>query len=452
MHELIDKGFDFLNKLVWGPATLFLFLFVGVFVSCKLRFFQVRFFGLMLRETIGKVFKKDQKKNGISPFQAVSTALAGTIGTGSITGVAMAIRAGGPGVIFWMWCFSFLGMAIKFSEIFLSLRYREMMQNEEYIGGPMYYIQKGLGSRLLATAFSLLAFLCSFGIGNITQSNAISSVFENTLGFKREFLGIALVLLVALIIIGGIKRICNVNQYLVPFMTLLYIFAAVTVLMMNYQSLPSIFTLIFHSAFSFRSVSFGAVGYGFFKGVQYGISRSIFSNEAGLGSAPIAHAVSKEKDPIKQGLWGIFEVFFTTLVICTLSGLVILTSDSWYLESVSGAEIVIESFHQSLPSIGSFVVGMTTVFFAFSSIIGWSYYGEVCILYLFKNYKKAAIIFRVIYIIFVFIGAVMKADLVWNISECLNGLMAIPNLIAVLLLSGEVSKKCKEFQKKHKKC
>ncbi len=450
---MITDCFLFLNKIVWGPATLFLFAFVGIFITFRLDFFQFRNFFYMMRETIGQVFKKNREKSDeISPVEAVSTALAGTIGTGSITGIAMAIRAGGPGVLFWMWFFSFFGMAIKFTEIFLSLKFREKNKDGKMIGGPMFYMEKGLKSKFLAMLFAIFALFCSFGIGNITQSNAISSVFENFYGTSSSISGLVLMVLISFIVFGGIKRICKVNRYLVPFMTLLYIFTAVIVLFLRFENLPRTLELIFRSAFSFNAASFGAVGYGFIKGVHFGISRSIFSNEAGLGSAPIAHAVSEEKDPVKQGLWGIFEVAFTTLVICSLSGFVILTSKDWNTATLTGSEVLISAFDSAIPVFGRCVVGMTTVFFAFSSILGWAYYGEVCILYLFKNKKIFSSVFRVIYIIFVFLGSVFDMESVWIISETLNGLMALPNLIAVLLLSDIAQKECKEFRKKIKKC
>lgn len=450
---MITDLFLHLNKLVWGPGTLFLFAFVGIYITLKLDFFQFHSFPFVLRETIGKVFKKkDIRGDDISPVEAVSTALAGTVGTGSITGMAMAIRAGGPGVLFWMWIFSFFGMAIKFCEIFLSIKFREKEKDGKLIGGPMYYIEKGLKSKFLAAVFASFALLCSFGIGNITQSNAITSVFANGFKIDSNISGILLSFIILIIIFGGIKRICKVNTVLVPVMTSIYIITAIIILIVRFENLPKTMNLIIDSAFSLRSTSYGILGYGFLKGIHFGISRSIFSNEAGLGSAPIAHAVSGEKDPVKQGLWGIFEVAFTTLVICTLSGLVILTSDFWKSSSFSGSEIIISSFHSGIPIFGGVVVGITTVFFAFSSILGWAYYGEVCILYLFRKRKGFVSAFRVVYIVFVFLAAVFDMEVVWSVSETLNGLMAIPNLIAVLLLTGKFSQECKEFIKKSKKC
>ncbi len=450
--DLLQKVLATLNRIVWGPGSLVFVVLVGIFMTVKLNFFQFSNFFLMLRETIGKIFIKEKREhstNSISPVQAVSTALAGTIGTGSITGIAMAIKAGGPGVIFWMCAFSFLGMAVKFSEIVLSLKFREKDEKGQWIGGPMYYIKNGLKFRPLAILFSVFALLCCFGIGNITQSNAISKVIKSTLNFSELFCGVVLMVLVALIIWGGVKRIGKVNEYLVPIMTILYISTSLVILILRFEKVPEAIRLIFSGAFSIKAASGGALGFGFYKAVQYGISRSIFSNEAGLGSAPIAHAASSEKNPVKQGLWGMFEVFFSTVVICTLSGLVILTSSAWNCQGLSGAEVVINAFDSAIPVLGRWVVFIVTIFFAFSSILGWAYYGEVCISYLVKKRRKSLFCFRIIYIIFVFLGAAAEMDLVWNFSETMNGFMMLPNLISVICLSGVVKKEC-DFYKKER--
>ena len=441
-----------LNKIVWGPWTLLLYALVGVFLTIRLRFFQFANFGLVFRETLGRLFEKSGGKDGnVTPIQAVSTALAGTIGTGSIIGIAMAIRSGGPGVLFWMWIFSFFGMAIKFSEIVLSLEFREKNSAGNWIGGPMYYIKNGLKNNFFAISFSLFSLLCCFGIGNIIQSNAIANVMKTSVDLSPKLTGFILTLLLSVVILGGIQSVGKVNQYLVPLMTLAYIFASIFIIILRIDLLPQAIKNIFLSAFSFRSVSFGCVGYGLFKGIHFGISRSIFSNEAGLGSGPIAHAASMEKNPLKQGLWGIFEVFFTTMVVCTLTGLVVLTSDGWYLDNVSGFEIVISAFDSTLPILGRIVVYITTGFFALSSILGWSYYGEVCVCFLLKNKKSYVYFYRVIYLIFIFLGSFLNTELIWTSSEVLNGLMAIPNLIALILLSENVTNLCFGMKKSREK-
>ncbi|MBR5295813.1 MAG: sodium:alanine symporter family protein, partial [Clostridia bacterium] len=382
--QWIENFFNTLNRIVWGPWTLFLFVLVGIFLTIRLRFFQFRKFGFALSETAGKIFaKKSESGKDITPIQAVSTALAGTIGTGSIVGVAMAIRSGGPGVIFWMWIFSFFGMAMKFSEIVLSLSFREKNEGGKWIGGPMYYMKNGLKSNFLAVLFSFFALFCCFGIGNIIQSNAVANMLKSNLNVPVKLSGFVLTIVLSVVILGGIQSIGRVNQFLVPLMTITYILTSLLILTLRSDFLLDAVLKIFQSAFSFRSATVGLLGYGFFKGVHFGISRSIFSNEAGLGSGPIAHAASAESNPVKQGYWGIFEVFFTTMIVCTLTALVLLTSDAWYIEDALAFQIVISAFDGAIPIFGRFVVCITTVFFALSSILGWAYYGEVCVCFLF---------------------------------------------------------------------
>ena len=435
--ELITKINAEINGIVWGPIMLTLLIGVGLFITVKTGFLQFKKFGYMLKNTILGLGSKDQRSKdnaGVSPFQAVATAMAGTIGTGSIAGLSTAIVSGGPGAVFWMWISALLGMVTKYSEIVLSIHYREKNKKGEWVGGPMYYIQNGLKLRWLAVLFAVFAMIACLGTGNATQSNSIAVALESTIGVKTWITGLVLTAIAAAVILGGMRRIAYVNEKLVPIMAIFYVAASLVALVINADKIPGAFALIFKEAFNFRAAAGGAAGYGIVLAMHYGFSRGVFSNEAGLGSAPIAHAASSVKDPVKQGLWGMFEVFFTTIVICTLSALIILTSGIWELKALSGSALSIASFNSILPGVGGVVITLSTVFFALSTILGWAYYGEVCIGYLTKNSKVSVIVYRCIYVLFVFVGAVGNLDLIWSISETMNGLMAIPNLIGIVCL------------------
>ena len=435
--ELITKINAEINGIVWGPIMLTLLIGVGLFITVKTGFLQFKKFGYMLKNTILGLGSKDQRSKdnaGVSPFQAVATAMAGTIGTGSIAGLATAIVSGGPGAVFWMWISALLGMVTKYSEIVLSIHYREKNKKGEWVGGPMYYIQNGLKLRWLAVLFAVFAMIACLGTGNATQSNSIAVALESTIGVKTWITGLVLTAIAAAVILGGMRRIASVNEKLVPIMAIFYVAASLVALVINADKIPGAFALIFKEAFNFRAAAGGAAGYGIVLAMHYGFSRGVFSNEAGLGSAPIAHAASSVKDPVKQGLWGMFEVFFTTIVICTLSAVIILTSGIWELKALSGSALSIASFNSILPGVGGVVITLSTVFFALSTILGWAYYGEVCIGYLTKNSKVSVIVYRCIYVLFVFVGAVGNLDLIWSISETMNGLMAIPNLIGIVCL------------------
>ena len=435
--EFITKINDVINGIVWGPIMLTLLICVGLFMTVKTRFLQFKKFGYMMKNTILGLGSKDQRSKdnaGVSPFQAVATAMAGTIGTGSIAGLATAIVSGGPGAVFWMWISALLGMVTKYSEIVLSIHYREKNKKGEWVGGPMYYIKNGLKLRWLAVIFAVFAMIACLGTGNATQSNSIAVALESTIGIKAWISGLVLTGIAAAVILGGMRRIASVNEKLVPFMAIFYVMASLIALIINADKIPSAFALIFKEAFNFKAAAGGAAGYGIVLAMHYGFSRGVFSNEAGLGSAPIAHAASSVKDPVKQGLWGMFEVFFTTIIICTFSALIILTTGIWEQGTLSGSALSIASFNSILPGIGGVVITLATVFFALSTILGWAYYGEVCIGYLSKNSKLAIMIYRCVYVLFVFIGAVGNLDLIWSISETMNGLMAIPNLIGIVCL------------------
>ena len=436
---------------VLDTSMLVLLLCAGLFLTVASRFLQFRKFGYATKNTIGSVFSKNShEKNdaGVSPFQAVATAMAGTIGTGSISGIATAIMAGGPGAVFWMWISALLGMVTKYSEIVLSLYYREKNEKGQWVGGPMYYIKNGLGLKWLASIFAVFAMVACLGTGNATQSNSIAVALDSTLGIAPWITGVVLVVIVAAVILGGVKRIASVNEKMVPFMAMFFVVCALAALIMNIKAVPAAFALILKEAFNFKAAAGGAVGYGVMKAMQSGFSRGVFSNEAGLGSAPIAHAASTTKDPVKQGLWGMFEVFFTTIIICTVSALIILTS-GLYGGELDGAALCISAFNSIIPGVGGIIVTISTVFFALSTILGWAYYGEVSVSYLFKKSKHCVTVYRLVYVAFVLIGAVLELGIVWDVSVMMNTLMAIPNLIGVIGLYKVVLKLTKEhFSKK----
>lgn len=437
-----------INGVVWGPIMLTLLIGTGLFLSIKTNFLQFRKFGYMLKNTVLGLFSKNQHEkdsSGVSPFQAVATAMAGTIGTGSIAGIATAIVSGGPGAVFWMWISALLGMVTKYSEIILSLKYREKNKEGRWVGGPMYYIKNGIKVKWLAGIFAIFAMCACLGTGNATQSNSIAVALDSTLGIKPWITGLVLTVIAAAVILGGVKRIASVNEKLVPFMAVFYFACAVVALIVNMEKVPAAFSLIFREAFNFRAAAGGAAGYGIMLAMHYGFSKGVFSNEAGLGSAPIAHAASSTKEPVKQGLWGMFEVFFTTIIICTLSALIILTTGIWEGGSLSGSALSIASFNTILPGVGGIIVTLATIFFALSTILGWAYYGEVSMEFLSGNSKKAVLIYRCIYVVFVFLGTVGSLDLIWSISETMNGLMAIPNLIAIITLSKIIKSTTKEY-------
>jgi len=459
MSELIHalrEVLDAVKGVIWGPLLLPLLIGGGLFLTIRMGGAQFRRFGFAMKKTVGSLFKKDQHhkdESGVSPFQAVATALAGTIGTGSIAGIATAITAGGPGAVFWMWVSALLGMITKYSEIVLSLSFREKNKNGEWVGGPMYYLRHGLKwkkfGKVLAALFSVFAMAACLGTGNAVQSNSIADSLSKTAGINPLITGIVLTLIVAVVILGGVRRIASVNEKLVPFMALFYVICALVALGCNFRAIPHAFALIFKEAFRFEAAVGGVAGYGIMKAITNGFSKGVFSNEAGLGSAPIAHAASSAKHPVDQGLWGMFEVFFTTIIICTISALIILTTgvyaDPVASAGLDGAALSIASFNTILPGVGNIVVTLATIFFALSTILGWAYYGEVSARYLIKNQKVATIGYRLIYVVMVFVGAVSSLDAIWMVSEIMNGLMAIPNLIGLVCLSGVVVHITKDY-------
>ncbi len=439
-----------INDIVWGPPMLVLLVGTGIFLTLATGFFQVTHMGKVWRSTLGSLFSgKNARKEGdknITPFQAVTTALAATVGTGNVAGVATAIVSGGPGAVFWMWFSAFFGMITKYAEVVLALQYREKDKNGLHYGGPMYYIEKGLRAKWLAVLFALFAVIASFGIGNMLQANSIASSMEATFQVNPMITGIAIMLITAMVIVGGISSIAKVTEKLIPFMAVFYVVGAVVAIVWNLPAIPSTFSLIFKEAFSMRAVGGGIMGYVVTQAMRYGFARGVFSNEAGLGSAPIAHAASSSNNPVKQGMWGIFEVFVDTIVMCSLTALVILTSGLLPGVELSGAPLTSAAFSQHFGSLGGVFVTLSIIFFALSTILGWSYYGERCVAYLFgENNRIASFIYKAVFLFMIIIGSVGGLELLWDIADTLNGMMAIPNLIALLALSPVVLRLTKRF-------
>ena len=457
MLQFIETVNSAVNNFIWGVPAMVCIFGVGLYLSLRTRFLQIRKFPYAIKTTIGRMFRKKNASDGaLTPFQAVCTALAATVGTGNIAGVAGAIAIGGSGAIFWMWISAILGMCTKFSEVTLAVHFRETNARGELIGGPMYYIKNGLGKnwRWLAALFSLFGVLTVFGTGNATQVNTITTAInsallnyhlinEDAVSTSNLIIGIIIAILVATVLLGGVKRIGRVTEKLVPFMALIYIVLSLGVILLNLNRVPSVFASIVEGAFSPASVTGGVVG-SFFLSMKKGVSRGIFSNEAGLGTGSIAHACADTKKPVKQGFFGIFEVFTDTIVICTLTALVILCSGTpvGYGEA-AGAELTISGFTSTYGNWVSIFTAIALCCFAFSTIIGWGLYGARCIEYLLK--EKSIKPFMVAYSLVAIIGATADLGLMWSIAETFNGLMAIPNLIALFLLSGTVARLVKQY-------
>lgn len=436
-----------INGIVWGPPMLFLIVGTGIYLTFRTNFFSILKLGYVLKNTFLKMFSKDTQGEGeITPFQAVATALAATVGTGNVAGVATAIALGGPGAVFWMWVSALFGMTTKFGEVVLAIKYREKTDDGRFVGGPMYYIQNGLKWKWLAVIFSIFGALAAFGIGNMVQSNSVAASLQESFSIPPLATGIVLAVLTALVILGGIKRIGAVTEKLVPFMAAIYILGAIFIIILNGSHIPEAFGLIFKYAFTPAAASGGFVGATIATAMRRGISRGVFSNEAGLGSAPIAHAAATTDHPVRQGLWGVFEVFMDTIVICTLTALAIMVSGLWN-SGVTGAALTTQAFNEAIPG-GGYIVSIGIMLFAFSTILGWSYYGERCAEYLLG--KKAILPYRIIWIPMVVVGSIGGLEFLWDLSDTLNGLMAIPNLIGVLALSGTVIALTKEYFAKEK--
>ena len=372
-----------IGDIVWGWPMLILLVGTGIVLTFRLKFIQIREFVYIIKSTLFKMFSKSSDGHGeVTAFQAVATALAATVGTGNIAGVALAIAIGGPGAIFWMWLSAFFGMATKFSEVVLAIVYREKNKDGSISGGPMYYIKNGIKMPWLAKLFAMFGMLATLGTGNMTQSNAVASVLDQTFGINKLFVGCVLAILAGIVIIGGIKRIGVVTEKLVPFMAAFYIIGAIVIIAKNIGAVPGAFALIFGSAFSTQAMTGGFAGASVKLMMKMGISRGVFTNEAGLGTAPIAHAAATTDHPVRQGMWGIFEVLMDTLIICTMTALVIIVTGQWN-SGLQGAVLTTTAFETGFKG-GSFVVAFGLTFFAFSTILGWAYYGERCMEFL-KN-------------------------------------------------------------------
>ena len=467
MLDMITKINAALNGIVWGWPALILLAFVGVLTTCITKCFQISHFGHWVKNTIGAIFKDSKvtshtSDRSISQFQSLCTALAATVGTGNIVGVAGAILVGGPGAVFWMWLIAFFGMMTNYSENVLGIYYRRKNEQGEWCGGAMYYLRDGLGAKkgckrigaILAAAFSVFCFLASFGIGNMTQVNSISGNMEAVFGVPTWVSGIVLLILCGLVIVGGLKRIATVTEKIVPFMVLVYMVGTIAILVMNIKMVPAVFTAIFEGAFALKAAGGGIVGYGMKLAIEQGMKRGVFSNEAGLGSSVMVHSNSNVKEPVRQGMWGIFEVFADTMIVCTLTAFVVLSSGLVDLETgvavaeysgvaLTKANVVSTVFTMYFGKLGGAFVAIAIMLFAYSTVLGWSHYGSKACEYLFGT--KSTMVYRVIFVIATFGGAVMGENLAWDIADTLNGMMMIPNLIGVIVLSPIVYRITKNY-------
>jgi AGCS family alanine or glycine:cation symporter len=442
MLDALARANTWLNGFVWGWPMIILLVGTGLLLTVLTGGIQFRRLGTALREVLGKLRTKGTGEGNVTPFQAVATALASTVGVGNIAGVATAITLGGPGALFWLWISGILGMATKFSEIVVALHYREPDARGIMRGGAMYTLRKR-GLPWLGTIFALLTALAAFGIGNMVQANSVAASLQETFGASRPIVGAVLVLVAGAVILGGIKRIAAFAELLVPFMAVVYIVGGLFVVVRFGSGIPDAMRLVFDGAFSGTAAAGGFAGSTIMLAMRYGIARGLFSNEAGLGSAPLVHATANTDHPVRQGLYGVFEVFVDTLLICTTTGLVILLTGAW-TEGPTGAALSVRAFEIGLPGTwGDIVVTTGLVLFAFSTLIGWSYYGETGAVYLLGT--KAAMPYRFLWLVFIYLGAVGSLHLVWDIADTLNGLMAVPNLVSVLISIPLIRRLQREF-------
>lgn len=449
--DIITRVNDVVNGFVWGVPAMVCIVGVGLWLSFGTRFLQIRKFGYAMRSILGRMFSKEKAGDGaVTPFQAVCTALAGTVGTGNIAGVAGAIAIGGPGAVFWMWCSALLGMCTKFAEVTLAVHYREKNAHGDWVGGPMYYIKNGLSKNwhFLATFYAILGILTVFGTGNATQVNTIVSAIDSalinmgvisgdSLGGLNLGIGVVIAVLVAIVLVGGVKRIGSVAEKLVPLMAVLYIILGLGVIGLNLDRVPGVFSDIFVGAFSPAGITGGVIG-SMFVAMKRGVSRGIFSNEAGLGTGSIAHAAADVDDPVKQGYFGVFEVFVDTIVICTLTALIVLIGAEGNITYgvAAGAELTIAGFTNVYGGWVSVITAVAMCCFAFSTILGWGLYGTRCIEFLVGS--KINKPFMIVYALVAIVGATIDLGLLWGIADTFNGMMVIPNLIGIFLLSGTV--------------
>lgn len=445
--ENLHKIMETLSGWVWGPYMLVLIVGTGVFLTFRLLFWQFRMLPLAFKQVFGKHEHAKSHDGDISHFASLMTALSATIGTGNIAGVATACVLGGPGAVFWMWMTALFGMATKYGEGVLAVKYRIKNEKGQMSGGPMYYIERGLKWKWLAIIFAFFGTVASFGIGSSVQSNTVALAVENSLGVETWITGVVITVFSALVILGGISSISKASSVIVPIMAILYVTGGLIIILNNLHLVVPAFELIFRDAFTGEAVAGGAIG----AVIRYGVARGVFSNEAGMGSAPIAAAAAKTDHPARQGLVSMTGTFIDTIIVCSITGIVlvmgfIMAGNSF--GGATGAVLTTQVFDQLLPGFGGWVVTFGIIFFAYSTILGWSYYGEKCCTYLFG--EKYVLIYRLIYIASVFIGTIATLDLVWLFADTFNGLMAVPNLIALLLLSGVIAKESKDFIAKRK--
>jgi len=440
--EILSDAIGYVNGLVWGPPMLVLILGTGLFLTAGLRFMPLRRLGYGCRMLWRG--RHEMGKGDITPFNALMTSLSATIGTGNIAGVGTAIAIGGPGALFWMWMTALVGMATKYAEAVLAVRYREVDENNNHVGGPMYYIRNGLGHKWLwlATLFAIFGALAGFGIGNTVQANSVADALATKFGVPELWTGLVMAALVGLVLIGGIRWIARVAGKLVPFMALAYLVAGLIVLGLNIGEIPGALSLIVTQAFTPTAGVGGFAGAGIMLAIQMGVARGIFSNEAGLGSAPIAHAAAETDSPVRQGTVAMLGTFIDTIIICTITGLVIVVSGAW-TSGENGAALSALAFGNELPGSGAYIVSLGLALFAFTTVLGWSVYGERCVEYLFG--VKAIVPFRIVWVAAVPAGALLHLDFVWLVADTLNAMMALPNLVALLLLSPIVFKVTKEY-------
>ena len=445
--ELITGLINDLNGLVWGKPMLIMIFGTGIFLMIGLRFMPILNLKRGFKLLWASREEKEANQGEISPFNALMTSLSATIGTGNITGVATAIFIGGPGALFWMWITALIGMATKYAEAVCAVHYREVDENGSYLGGPMYYIKNGLGKKWLwlGFLFALFGALASFGIGNTVQANSVAHALQTQFDIPLWVTGVVLLLLTGAVVLGGIKRIAHVAGKLVPFMAIAYVSAGMVVLISHFSQIPEALVLIVESAFTPVAATGGFAGATIMMAIQWGVARGIFSNEAGLGSAPIAHAAAKTNDPVRQGTIAMLGTFIDTIVVCSITGLAIVLTGVW-TTGVKGAALTIAAFEQVMPEMGGVVVTLAQAVFAFTTILGWSVYGERCTEYLFGI--RSVFIFRVLWILAVPIGAMGDLSFIWLLADTLNALMALPNLIALLLLSPVIFKLTREAGKK----
>ncbi len=446
MLNSVETVNSWIQPIVWGWPVLIGILLAGVLFTVKLRFFQITKIGLWMKVTFAGMFcRKRQNEDGISPFQALTTALAGSIGTGNIVGVATALTIGGPGSIFWMWISALLGMMTIYAETVLGMKYRKKDKNGTWLGGAMYYIEYGLRCKPLAVIFAVSCVLSSFGMGNMAQSNSIGSALKDAFGFNTTITGLITAAILFVILSGGIQRIANVTEKIVPFMAVIYLLAGLIVIAVHSSRLPAVCDQIFTNAFSLQSVTGGVGGSVMLIAMRSGVSRGIFTNEAGLGSSVMAHTEADCKEPAEQGMWGIFQVFTDTIVMCTITALCILCSGAMETAKDGGA-LSTAAFHTVFGVFGDGVISVSIMLFAFATMLGWSHYGQCGLRYLCGN--KLLIPYRILFAFFAAVSCGMDLTLVWNICDTLNGFMAIPNLIALFFLSHQVIEETKAYLSK----